>query len=259
MQSEAGNGQKTLLIVEDNLQMQEYMVSLLSESYFCQVAGDGVEGLAIALESMPDLVLCDVMLPRMDGFEVSKAIKLNEITSHIPIVMLTGRGDHDSRIKGLKEHVDDYLTKPFDDEELSLRIENLLSARDAVRRRYSRQLFDGEFVDEDLDEREQKFLDKLQAVLEQNFADSELRIDQLSSAMAMSDRQLQRKLKALVDHSPAEYLRNFRLTVATQKLKSGTQVGIVAEEVGFSSQAYFASCFKAHYGATPSEFQQRLN
>ncbi|MCZ6643299.1 MAG: ATP-binding protein [Gammaproteobacteria bacterium] len=253
------NGEASLLIVEDNVDMQGYLVSLLSDSYQCQVAADGEEGVKNALENIPDLVLCDVMLPKMDGFAVSKTLKTNAATSHIPIVMLTGRGDHDSRLKGLREHVDDYLTKPFDDEELTLRIANLLSARDALRRRYSRQLFDGSDVGHDLGHREQQFLDKLQAVLESNHSNSDFRVDQLSTAMAMSDRQLQRKLKALIDHSPAEYLRNYRLTMALKKLREGTQVGLVAEAVGFSSQAYFASCFKAEFNKTPSEFQQGLN
>jgi len=253
------NGQASVLVVEDNLDMQEYLVSLLSDSYHCEVAADGEEGVSVAIESIPDLVLCDIMLPKKDGFEVSKTLKTNAATSHIPIVILTGRGDHDSRLKGLREHVDDYLTKPFDDEELTLRIGNLLSARDALKRRYSRQLFDGSDVGSDLGPREQKFLDKLQNILESNFSDADFHVEQMSSAMAMSDRQLQRKLKALVDHSPAEYLRNFRLTMAIKHLKRGTQVGQVAEAVGFSSQAYFASCFKAEFGATPTEFQNGLN
>ena len=239
------NGEASLLVVEDNTDMQEYLVSLLSDSYQCQVAADGEEAVSIALENVPDLVLCDVMLPKSDGFEVSKTLKTNDATSHIPIVMLTALGDHESRLKGLREHVDDYLTKPFDDEELMLRIANLLSARDALKRRYSRQLFDGSDVGHDLGQREQQFLDKLQAVLESNHSNSDFRVDQLSKEMAMSDRQLQRKLKALIGHSPAEFLRNFRLTMALKKLREGTQVGLVAEAVGFSSQAYFASCFKA--------------
>ena len=253
------NGQASLLVIEDNLDMQKYLVSLLSDSYHCQVAADGEEGVSIAMESIPDLVLCDVMLPKKDGFEVSETLKTNAATSHIPIVMLTGRGDHDSRLKGLREHVDDYLTKPFDDEELVLRIGNLLTARDALKRRYSRQLFDGSDVGSDLGPREQQFLDKLQKILESNYSDADFRVEQMSAAMAMSDRQLQRKLKALVDHSPAGYLRNFRLTMATKKLKQGAQVGQVADAVGFSSQAYFASCFKAEFGATPTEFQNGLH
>ena len=253
------NGEASLLIVEDNLDMQAYLVSLLSDSYHCKVAADGEEGVRLAQENIPDLVLCDVMLPKMDGFEVSKTLKTSEVTSHIPIVMLTGRGDHDSRLKGLREQVDDYLTKPFNDEELMLRIANLLSVREILKHRYSRQLFDGSDVSQDLGQREQQFLDKLQAVLESNFSNSEFRVDQMSAAMAMSDRQLQRKLKALVDHSPAEYLRNYRLTMAIKKLKQGSQIGLVADAVGFSSQGYFASCFKAEFGATPSEFQRGLN
>jgi signal transduction histidine kinase/ligand-binding sensor domain-containing protein/DNA-binding response OmpR family regulator len=254
-----GNGQESLLIVEDNLDMQEYLVSLLSESYHCQVATDGEEGVSFALESIPDLVLCDVMLPKMDGFKVSETLKTNQLTSHIPIVMLTGRGDSDSRLKGLREHVDDYLTKPFNDEELSLRIANLLAARDAMKRKFSRQLFDGSEAGSDMGAKDLQFLNKLQSVLESHYEDPEFRVDRMSVEMAMSDRQLQRKLKAIVDHSPAEYLRSFRLNMAIRQLKQGRQVGLVAEAVGFSSQAYFASCFKAEFGATPSEYQQRLN
>ena len=197
------------------------------------------------------------MLPNMDGFEASRILKSNEATSHIPIVMLTGRGDHDSRLQGLREHVDDYLTKPFDDEELLLRINNLLSLRDTLKQRYSRQLFDGSITNGNLNPKEQEFLDKIQAVLEEHHGDHDFRVEQLAAAMAMSGRQLQRKLKALVDHSPAEYLRNFRLEMARKKLREGTQVGLVADAVGFSSQAYFASCFKAEFGLTPSEFQSR--
>jgi len=248
-----------VLLVEDNVDMQEYLISVLSDSYQCQLAADGEDGVRIALQYIPDLVLCDAMLPKMDGFEASKTIKTNEATSHIPIVMLTALGDHDNRLKGLREHVDDYVTKPFDDEELMLRIANLLSARDAMKRRYSRQLFDGSDVGHDLGQREQHFLDKVHAVLESNHSNSEFRVDQMSAAMAMSGRQLQRKLKALVDHSPAEYLRNFRLTMAIKQLKKGARVGLVADAVGFSSQAYFASCFKAEFGATPSEFKKGLN
>jgi len=253
------NGQPSLLVIEDNANMQQYLVSLLSDSYHCQIAANGEQGAKMATEQVPDIVICDVMLPGIDGFEVSKVLKNGEATSHIPIIMLTGRGDQDSRMHGLREHVDDYLTKPFSDEELSLRVANLLSSRDTMKRRYSRQLFDGSEISGDLGAREQRFLDKLQALLEDNYSDPEFRVDQLASAMAMSDRQLQRKLKALVDHSPAEYLRGYRLTMARKKLREGAQIGLVAEAVGFSSQAYFASCFKSEFGRTPSQYQRSLN
>jgi len=254
-----GNGQESLLIVEDNLDMQEYLVSLLSDTYHCQVAGNGESGVNLALESIPDLVLCDVMLPRMDGFMLSETLKTNELTSHIPIVLLTGRGDSDSRLKGLREHVDDYLTKPFSDEELSLRIANLLAARKAMKRKFSRLLFDGTVVSSDMSAKDLQFLNKLQAILQRHHGDADFRVDRMSGEMAMSDRQLQRKLKAITDNSPAEYLRSFRLHMAMKQLKQGQQVGLVAEAVGFSSSAYFASCFKAEFGATPSEFQQTFN
>lgn len=253
------NGKPSLLIIEDNVEMQHYLVSLFEDRYQCYVAASGDDGLRLAMEQVPDAIVCDVMLPNMDGFAVSEALKSQEMTSHIPIIMLTGRGDHDSRLKGLRQHVDDYMTKPFNDEELALRLENLLSARKSLKRRFSRQLFDGSEVVGDIGRKEQKFLDKLHKVVEQNYADTNFRVEQLASALAMSDRQLQRKLKALVDHSPAEYLRNFRLLMAKNQLSEGRQVGLVAEAVGFSSQSYFASCFKAEFGQTPTQFQNRLH
>ena len=254
-----GNGQASLLVVEDNRQMQEYLVSLLSEHYHCRVAADGEQAIEMAIELIPDLVLCDVMLPKMNGFKVSETIKGNELTSHIPIIMLTGRGDQNSRLKGLREHVDDYLTKPFSNEELSLRIANLLSARDAMKRKFSRQLFDGSEVSSSMQASELAFLNKLQSAMERHYSDPDFRVERLSVEMAMSERQLQRKLKALIDHSPAEFLRNFRLNLALIQLKKGTRVGMVAEAVGFASQSYFASCFKAEFGMTPYEYQQSKN
>jgi AraC-like DNA-binding protein len=134
-----------------------------------------------------------------------------------------------------------------------------LAARDAMKRKFSRQLFDGSEAGSDLGAKDLQFLDKLQSVLERHCGDPEFRVERMSVEMAMSDRQLQRKLKAIVDHSPAQYLRSFRLNMAVKQLKQGRQVGLVAEAVGFSSQAYFATCFKAEFGATPSEYQQRLN
>ncbi len=249
----------SILIIEDNREMQNYLVSLLSGTYQCLVACDGELGIEAAVDHVPDLVICDVMLPKADGYEVSQRLKTDERTSHVPIVMLTARGDHESRLKGLHERVDDYLTKPFDDKELLLRISNILSIRDVLRRRYSGQLYVNSNSGSQLAEKEQRFLDKLQTVLKRHHTDPDFRIQQMSGEMTMSDRQLQRKLKAVIDHSPVEYLRAYRLKRAVEKLETGMPVGLVADDVGFSSPAYFSSCFKAQFGATPSEYQQGLN
>jgi len=243
-----------ILIIEDNQSMQQYLVELLSEDYACSVAGDGAEGLTMGLEQQPDLILCDVMLPRMDGYQVSQSLKRDERTSHIPIVMLTARGDHESRLLGLREKVDDYLTKPFDDEELLLRIRNILSSREALRKSLAKQIFEGSIDSTDLSSTDQRFAAKLSKVIQDRYADANFRIEELCSEMAMSERPLQRKLKSLTGYTPSQYLRKFRLMRAIEILPTGTPVNVVSEAVGFASPAYFASCFKEEFGVSPTQY-----
>ena len=243
-----------ILVIEDNQSMQQYLVELLSESYSCTVANDGAQGLEMGLAQQPDLILCDVMLPKMDGYQVSQALKEDERTSHVPIVMLTARGDHESRLLGLREKVDDYLAKPFDDEELLLRIRNILSARDAVRNNIANQVFEGNGQVPELGTMDRKFVSRLNQVIQNHHSDAHFRIEALSSEMAMSERPLQRKLKALTGYTPSQYIREFRLRRAVEMLQAGKPVNIVAEAVGFSSPAYFASCFKEKYEVSPTEY-----
>ena len=243
-----------ILIIEDNQSMQRYLVELLSENYTCTVAGDGARGLKMGLEQQPDLVLCDVMLPRMDGYEVSQSLKRDERTSHVPIVMLTARGDHESRLLGLREKVDDYLTKPFDDEELLLRIRNILSAREALRKSLAKQIFEGHVRTAGLSSMDQRFAAKLSKIIENHYTDANFRIEELCNAMAMSERPLQRKLKSLTGYTPSQYIRKFRLRRAVEILPTGPPVNVVAEAVGFSSPAYFASCFKEEFGVSPTQY-----
>jgi len=252
------DGKPCVLVIEDNLDMQNYLIQLLSDTYHCEVASDGRQALDTAFEHIPDLVLCDVMLPKLDGFQVSHALKEDERTSHIPIILLTARSDRDSRLVGWKEKVDGYLTKPFHDEELKLRIANLLDIRDILKSRFKSHFFEETEPGQVLNEKENGFMEKLEQVLEQRHVDPEFGLSQMASEMFMSPRQLQRKLKAISGHHPAEFLRSYRLRNARKFLKSGTQVGLAADAVGFSSPAYFTSCFKAQFSLTPSEYQQRF-
>ena len=250
------SGQQTVLVVEDNPDMQNYLHSLLVPDYECLVAGDGDTGLELALEQVPDLVVTDVMMPGLDGYELTEALKEDQRTSHIPIIMLTARSDRESRLKGLSEHADDYLVKPFDDEELLLRITNQLAARDIMKARFSRRVYLEEPLATGLNERERNFLSRFETVLEENFSDPDLDIGAMASKLAVSTRQLQRKLKALTGHSPAEYLRAFRLKEAASLLATKDQIIKVAFDVGFTSQAYFGTCFKAQFGMSPGQYQR---
>jgi len=256
---EAANGKPCVLVVEDNMDMQNYLVEMLSDDYQCDVASDGQQAVETAFEHIPDLVLCDVMLPKMDGFQISHILKQDERTSHIPIIMLTALSDRASRLEGWKEHVDDYLTKPFDDEELKLRVANLLEIRDILKSRYSSQFFEENESGQAFNEKENGFLEKLERMLDENHADSGFDLSRMAMNMHMSTRQLQRKLKAITGHNPTEFLRSYRLKKARTLLKSGTQVGLAADRVGFSSLSYFTRCFKAQFAQTPTDYQQQFH
>ncbi len=257
LEHDHGDERQLVLIVEDNPDMQAYLHDLLSPRYECLVAGAGHDGLDLALEQVPDLVVCDVMMPDMDGYELTQALKEDLRSSHIPIIMLTALSDRKSRLKGLREHADDYLVKPFDDEELLLRISNQLAARDIMKARFSRRVYLEEPLASGLNQRERTFLERFEKLLEENYVDPNLDIGAMASKMAVSTRQLQRKLKALTSHSPAEYLRAYRLKEAATQLGGGQQIVQVAMDVGFSSQAYFGTCFKAQYGMSPGKYQRQ--
>ena len=256
--TDSDDGKPLVLIVEDNADLQNYLAGLLDTDYHCYRAGDGEQALQLAYEQIPDLVLLDLMLPGLDGFQVSHALKEDQRTSHIPIIMLTARQDRESRMGGWREKVDAYFTKPFDDDELRLRIANLLEIRDILRNRYRNHFFEDTSPAEVLNDKETRFVERLEKALETGHADPEFGVSRLASEVFMSTRQLQRKLKSVVGHSPAEYLRSFRLRRSCELLRSGVQVSQVADAVGFSSPAYFTSCFKAQFEQTPSEYQQQL-
>lgn len=251
------NDKPLVLIVEDNADLQHYIVELLNETYQCIVAGDGEKALELGFEQVPDLLLLDLMLPKLDGFQVSHALKEDERTSHIPIMMLTARDDLDSRMESWKEKVDGYLTKPFDDDELKTRIANLLEIRDILKCRFSSQFFAETKPNHAADQKEDGFLKKLELVFERSHSDPDFNASRMASEMCMSMRQLQRKLKAITGHHPAEILRSYRLRKAREWLQKGMQVGHAADAVGFSSPTYFTSCFKAQFGQTPSEYQNQ--
>jgi signal transduction histidine kinase/ligand-binding sensor domain-containing protein/DNA-binding response OmpR family regulator len=250
-------GGSSVLIIEDNPDMQDYLFELLSPSYSCLVAGDGKAGIDLAYEEIPDLVLCDVMLPKMDGYKVSQALKSDDRSSHIPIIMLTAKGDRDSRILGLREKVDDYMAKPFNDEELLLRISNILDARLVLRQRISEQIFGRSNTDAGVSARDRKTIEKLNQLIEDNLQNPEFDIGAMSSGVAMSERALQRKLRALTGQTPTQYVRKYRLTKSLAYLRDGMPVNRAAELVGFSSPAYFTSRFREEFGDSPTNFVSR--
>ena len=264
---ELSGDENKLFIIEDNPDMQDYLKHLMSAHYVTEILGNGTLGVSKTIEEIPDVIICDLMLPDISGFEVVKQIKAHPMTQHIPILMLTAKSDTQSKLTGLEAHADDYLTKPFHHKELLLRINNLLQNRARMQQLLRHQMQDetlnqtkAQYLPSEMQTTEvmphKAFLDKLQLAAEQHYSEESFAPSNLASQLAMSERQLQRKLKAALDMTPGEYLREYRILKSRELLSQGISVGMVAEEVGFSNQNYFTRCFKQQYGITPSEYQK---
>ncbi|NVJ60550.1 MAG: response regulator [Gammaproteobacteria bacterium] len=247
-----------VLVIEDNVDMQRHLNGIIAEHHQCLIASNGEEGIKMALDYLPDIIVSDVMMPGIDGFETLKILRRNELTAHIPVLMLTARSDIESKIEGLEAEADDYLTKPFDARELLLRLKNQIQSRLKLQQRLQSQWqTESSASDSGTKKIEDKFLIKLNECFAEHYQDSELSMAVLASKLAMSERQLQRKVKALLDLSPLEALRSFRINQSKQLLREKEQVGIVAQKVGFSSQSHFGRLFKEQVGMTPGEYQKR--
>lgn len=246
-----------ILLVEDNADLREFMTLSFSEDYRVITAWDGEEGIRMALEKIPLLVITDLMMPKKDGYQVCEALKSDERTSHIPVVMLTAKTDTDSRIQGIVTGADAYLAKPFDKRELMAVIENLVRVRKQLREKYGQQEVWLTGLAQ-LPSIEQKFLDKVRNAIADNIEDSLFGTDQLASEMALSRTQLHRKLKQLINQSPGEMIRVFRMLRAQELLQQS--VGTVAEVgymVGYGNPANFSTSFTKHFGYPPSEVLKR--
>ena len=248
----------TLLIIEDNLQLRSFLVDILSDKYHCLTAENGEQGLAEALEHLPDLILSDIMMPKMDGFEVCRQIRAHDNTNHIPLMLLTAKHDKVSQLQGWQAHIDDYMTKPFDHNELLLRIDNLLSVRKLIQAHH-RKLFaqidsKGDFgAIAPPEDRNQQFIDRLNGIIDSHIADTQLKVGDIAGQLGMDEKQLNRKLKALLDVNAKEYVRQRRLLYADHLIKQGRSPSEVYFEAGFTSHTYFSRCYKAYFNTTPSQ------
>lgn len=253
---ENGEDQPHLLLVEDNAELQDFMVESLPAHYRISRASNGQQGLAIALESSPDLIISDVMMPVMDGFALCQRLKTDLATSHIPIVLLTAKATHQSRIEGLTRGADDYLTKPFQVDELRLRIHNLLQQRQRLREWVHQSLTRPEAIQEPV-ETEDPFLAKVYSLLETHLDQQTFGVDELASALAMSRTTLYRKCTTVANLPTSELIQNYRLKRAADFLQQGHTSTETAYRVGFDTPSYFARRFRELYGLSPSEYSQK--
>ncbi len=245
----------TVLVIDDNTDIRQYERTLLQDEYVVLEAADGKEGLAVALKEVPDLVICDVMMPVMDGLELTEQLKTNTATSHIPVIMLTAKNLEEHRAEGYEHGADSYITKPFHSKVLLARIENLLRQRQLLKNLYQgAQEAEKEISEAHLEDRDKQFLKQLQAIIQKNLSDSEFGVEDMGQQIGLSRVQLYRKVKAMTGSSVVDLLRKARLAKARRLLETRSMsVSEVAYEVGFSAPSYFTKCFKEEYGMLPGD------
>ncbi len=254
------DGEKlVLLLIEDNVDVLRYLRSLLADEYQIEEAGNGREGFEKAVEIIPDLVISDVMMPEMDGFEFCKKLKNDLRTSHIPVVLLTAKADADSRLEGLEAGADAYLAKPFDKEELFVRVKKLIELRKTLYSRYSSFHDTSETLPENgIFQKEDSFLQGVRRLLLDHLDDEEFGIAELGRSLGMSRSQLYRKFKALTDTTVHHFIRNLRLGKA-QELLLSTDLNVteIAFETGFKNLSHFSKIFMEKFGDSPSHYRQK--
>ncbi|MCK5149125.1 response regulator [bacterium] len=246
-----------LLIVEDNADMRAYIRDMLTGDYQIIEAEDGRIGFDRAAERIPDLIISDVMMPKMDGYELCEKLKNDEHTSHIPVVLLTARSNQESKMEGLTQGADAYLIKPFESAELNVRVKNLIDQCRLLRQRFSKEIYTP-LTEIAVTPADEKFLRRAVEIIEDHIKDPDLSIEWFSREMNFSRSQLHRKFQALTGQSASEFIRSVRLKRAVQLLdrKAGT-VSEIAFETGFSSPAYFGACFKEQFGYPPSAYHSQ--
>ena len=259
-----GTANPLVLLVEDNADVVAYTASCLPD-YRLAVGKDGREGFEIATELVPDLIITDVMMPFIDGFEMCRMLRQDERTSHIPIIMLTAKADMPSKLEGLEKGADAYLEKPFHNDELLLRIRKLLELRKNLQQYYSRQigLEDNNLVPSNPEmepvteeKAEHEFVKKIRELVEANFTNYEFSVEQLCKLIFMSHSQLHRKLEALTGCSPNKFIRIVRLKKAKELLTNpALSIAAVALDCGYNDPGYFARVFKQDAGLTPQEWR----
>jgi DNA-binding response OmpR family regulator/two-component sensor histidine kinase len=245
-----------ILIVEDNEDVRAFIREQLEADYMVTEAENGKAGIYKAQETVPDLIITDLMMPEMDGYQFSKEIRRDERTSHIPVIMLTARAGLDDKIEGLETGIDDYITKPFSTKELKTRVKNLINQRKLLRARFSMATIikPSEVTTAPID---REFLEKTILIIEANFEDRDFSVESLAAEINMSVSQLNRKLNALIDQPAGQLMRSLRLQRAAELLakKAGT-VAQICYQLGFNDQAYFSRAFKKQFGRSPSEYMK---
>lgn len=245
-----------LLIVEDQPELRHFIVQNLGKEYRYVEASNGNEGVKLAEELLPDLIISDVMMPDTNGFQLCEILKNNVATSHIPIILLTAKAEQKDMLFGLETGADDYLAKPFSLAELKLRVRNILKFKALLREKFSGNSIPSEEIVPELNKKDRKFIDDLELTVQQNFSNVQFGVNILAEAVFLSVSQLSRKLKTITGKTPADFIRGLRFEKAIQLLREGASVAETSWAVGFDDPVYFSKVFKKHFGFPPSSVKK---
>lgn len=249
---------ETILVIEDNTDLRQFIRNEFGNTYTVWEAPDGEIGLNLAFEHIPTLIITDLMMPKRDGLELCQILKNDLRTSHIPIILLTAKADVETKLQGFQVGADEYIPKPFNMEELKVRIHNLVDNRKRLREKYAQRM-ELRPAEVNVESVEERFLKNIMEVVEVHIANSAFGVDQFAKETGMSQAQLYRKLHALTEFTPNEFIRHMRLLRAADlfRQKAGN-VAEVAYQVGFNNLSYFAKCFKEKFSESPSQFLSRV-
>lgn len=249
-----------VLVIEDDNDIRDYIAGALFESYDIMVAENGEQGLEAALSSIPDIIICDIMMPVMDGIELCKEVKANVATSHIPVILLTAKDTLQDKTEGYNVGADSYITKPFSASLLKSRVANLIEARKKTASLIaSSTSIKQSIIKDSLNKIDKEFMERITNIVEENLMDEKIDIPSIAQELSMSYSSLYRKIKALTGMSTGEFIRKLRIRKAEQLLLSGRyNISEIAHQVGLNSVSYFRECFKEEYGMSPSEYIKKI-
>lgn len=251
-----------IVLVEDNLQLQRYCRAIFAPRFDVFVADNGADGLDLINAEMPDVVITDVLMSRMDGYELCRRIRNDVVLSHIPVVILTAKVTDEDKIAGYQEGADVYMTKPFNPELLQTVVGNLLSTRRKLREMIlsgsGKSAAESEPEEVKLSAADLAFVEKLRGLIDGNISDSSLNINALSTEMCMSRASFFRKIKSLTGVTPNNFILIYRLNRAAEMIRSREyRLNEISDLLGFSSQSHFSRCFKQHFGIAPKDYAAR--
>jgi DNA-binding response OmpR family regulator len=254
-----GDQKPLILVVEDHEDLRAFIREALVPFYQVVEAPDGLAGLQIARSTIPDIIISDVMMPRMDGTQLCALLKQDELTSHIPLILLTAKASQDSRIEGLQTGADVYLSKPFNEGELLLHLKNLFYLRQKMLMRFvtNKPVPVAEAVESPMDK---VFLERLTAIILANISDENFSVEEMVNQIGMSRTQLHRKVKAVTGQSAGYLIRLIRLQQALELLQqSEFTIAEIAYQVGFTSPSYFTESFQKHFGYLPTNVRKKVS